>query len=327
MVGWWVALEAVGWAGRGKDVSSATTAARVWLDQLVADDCEALVASFDAHAVEALSVVGRTRLCENVVRAATDQEDVVFVRAEVLETVLHDAHTAYVLYQAHLSAGAGAGWDAPGALRVVRGDDGWRVAPRNGDPPSAEKVRELLQLLPGVALPPPAGDPAPDAVPVAFVVREVAPGQRVLPADVVAVPLSAASLPGGVVRDLDDAIGRVAVARLIPGEPVRVERLASPDVGDGPAALLAPGHQAMAVTAASTPYRVGDRVDLVSVWADDACVVAQDLRILAVGSGNPVVEVPLAQVGAVTRAAAGGWMALAARGPGDRGSVASACRR
>jgi Flp pilus assembly protein CpaB len=122
-----------------------------------------------------------------------------------------------------------------------------------------------------------------------------------------------AVVPAGAL--VDSPVGQVATATLVPGEAVVAARVA-PDGVRGPAALLAPGHRAVAVPTApgTPPLAVGDRIDVVSVDGDPS-VVATDAVVVDVGDHAVTVGVPPGDAPAAAAAAASGAVALTLIGP------------
>lgn len=98
-------------------------------------------------------------------------------------------------------------------------------------------------------------------VPVAA--RPIAAGAVVRPADVEARSLPSALVPSG--RLARSPAGRVAIVPLAPGEVVLAAKLA-PDGLTGVAALVPPGHRALAVPvdAGALSLRPGHRVDVLA---------------------------------------------------------------
>lgn len=118
---------------------------------------------------------------------------------------------------------------------------------------------------------------------VVMVAETVPPNSTVLSEQVYLARMDAAHRPSGAVSSLEAVVGRRALATLHAGTAVRVERIA-PDAanGAGIADLLRPGEQLvrLAPNPARTWLRPGDRVDVLSIDGDVACVLAEDGRVL-----------------------------------------------
>lgn len=148
-------------------------------------------------------------------------------------------------------------------------------------------------------------------VPVAA--RGVAVGSTVGSADVRWRRMPRAFVPGA--RPARHPAGRVAVAALVPGEVVVEDRLA-PSGLHGAAALVPSGWRALAVPAGPGTPRVGrgDRVDLLSVVADEAgpsSAVAERALVVEVGDQAITVAVASRDAPAVAAALARGTVTVA----------------
>ena len=107
----------------------------------------------------------------------------------------------------------------------------------------------------------------------------------------------ASMLPEGAVLVPADAVGRVAVVPLVPGEVVVASKLA-PDGLRGAAALLPDGLRAVAVPAGPggrPPLAIGDRVDVLATLVDGpTVVVAAGALVLALDDESDAVTVAVA---------------------------------
>lgn len=164
---------------------------------------------------------------------------------------------------------------------------------------------------------------------VPVVVVAVAEGD-VVPDGAVEVQMRpAATLPADAVAR--DAVGRIALVPLIPGEVLVVSKLA-PHGLRGAAALLPPGTRALAVPSGPggrPPAAVGDRVDVLATFADAASgpngeptgdptvlVVASALVVAIDREADTVtIAVPAADVPAVAYAITAGVVTLALTAP------------
>jgi pilus assembly protein CpaB len=135
-----------------------------------------------------------------------------------------------------------------------------------------------------------AGGGAPDA-PVVVAAQAVPVRSLIKPSDVVVRNVPVSSIPEGALRDSNEAIGKVNLAELYPGEILLRQRLADPNVksGDGRVALALADDQVLIAYPAgdllsrSGILKPGDRVDLLfSVRVDPN-------RVLAVAGARPGV--------------------------------------
>ena len=119
---------------------------------------------------------------------------------------------------------------------------------------------------------------------VAVVVRPVERGAALRDGDVRSERRPSALLPDGAASDVSDAVGRVTLADLVPGDVVVGTRLA-PHGRRGAGALRPAGRRAVAVPggAGRPPLRAGDLVDVLATLADG--------ETLVVVTGATVVDV------------------------------------
>jgi pilus assembly protein CpaB len=100
-------------------------------------------------------------------------------------------------------------------------------------------------------------------------------------------------VPGGAARDPDEIVGRTVLERILPGEPIRLERLTAKDVQPGLAALVGKGSRAVSLDVSDSD-RVsgfidpGATVDVIVTFPKERDIPAetvtmgQNLRVLAV---------------------------------------------
>jgi Flp pilus assembly protein CpaB len=177
-----------------------------------------------------------------------------------------------------------------------------------------------LALASCAASPPVRPCPEP-AVPVVAVTRVVQPGET-LAADVLGTTCAPApddrTFPAALAL-----IGRVPRERLLPGEPVRRERLADADAGQGLAALVPRGMEAQRIelpAGAATGLHARDYVDVIAVGPVDGAVHAEVLvRAVLVVAVHDAITVALTPEDAarVRTAATTGHFAVVARNPVD----------
>ncbi|MCP2261949.1 Flp pilus assembly protein CpaB [Streptoalloteichus tenebrarius] len=151
----------------------------------------------------------------------------------------------------------------------------------------------LLALLAlALALRPPPGE-APDTGPVLVAARDIGPGALIQSGDVEQRRSSAGGAPGHVLRDPEQAVGRVLAGAARAGEPLTDVRLAGPEFVE---MATRRGAAAAVPVRLSDPevadlLRPGGRVDVVAVTADRSppTVLASDAVVVAVrpGGANP----------------------------------------
>lgn len=157
---------------------------------------------------------------------------------------------------------------------------------------------------------------------VPVVVRPVGVGEVVSDGDVARARRPSSMLPDEAITD--DAVGRVAIVPLVPGEVVLASRLA-PDGLRGAAALLPDGHRALAIPGGPggrPPASVGDLVDVLATFATaeagsaPTVVVAAAARVLALDdeSDTVTVAVPADEAPAVAYAITAATITLALSG-------------
>jgi Flp pilus assembly protein CpaB len=164
-----------------------------------------------------------------------------------------------------------------------------------------------------------------DGRPVAVAMRPLEPGDQLDAGAVEVRELPAVAVPPEALREsLDGAIVRQPIAA---GEPIIADRLAPAGL-TGTAALVPPGHRAMAVPltpVGAPPLAVGDRVDLLAVAAEAADVPADDdgdpafllvegALVVDVGDDTAAVAVPEADGPRVAFALTQGVVVLALSG-------------
>ena len=162
-------------------------------------------------------------------------------------------------------------------------------------------------------------------VPVVVMARPVEPGSVVAAADVRVVEWPARVAPGEALRSAAEAVGRVAVVSLAPGEPVVRRRLA-PDGLVGVAALVPPGYRAVAlpVDGPALALRVGDRVDVLATFeSEPTVVVVESVPVVAVADpaeadGAVTVAVPASTLPRLAYATTRATLTIAlSTSPGD----------
>lgn len=168
-----------------------------------------------------------------------------------------------------------------------------------------------------------------ESVEVVVAVRPLQPGDVVSSGDTRLEHWPAAVVPAGALHE--PPTGAVVVAALVAGEAVVEQRLA-PDGLSGVAALIPPGHRAVAVPVAgggygteAPPLARGDRVDVLATFevldadlGDDppAGPVAQAALVVDVGDAAITVAVAEADASRVAFAVARGTVTLALVGAG-----------
>ena len=127
--------------------------------------------------------------------------------------------------------------------------------------------------------------------PILVAARPVARGAHLAEEDLAVRRLPAAFLPEGAFASAAGALGRVAVAPLVPGQVVLAGHLA-PDGLSGVAALLPPGTRGLAVPAGAAAglVRRGDLVDVLLATFDPS-VAGGGEPAMAVAVGSLVVDV------------------------------------
>lgn len=151
---------------------------------------------------------------------------------------------------------------------------------------------------------------------VAVAQRDVRPGDRLEPGDVVLVERPLAHVPPGATTD--DPIGQTVRDALLQGEIVLADRLAGGGRA-GAAALVPEGWRAVAVPVidAPVPARRGDVVDVVAsfdptlVQRDPSRVVAGDAVVVDVAEDAVTVAVPRSRLTDVAFALTNGIVTLA----------------
>lgn len=112
----------------------------------------------------------------------------------------------------------------------------------------------------------------------------------------------AANVPAGTFATVEQVVGRSLEQGVVSGEPILADRLADPARGRGMAAILEPGHRAMAVKVDQVVgvagfVQPGDFVDVLTTMKPDdegapgsggapsriAKIILQNIRVLAVG--------------------------------------------
>ncbi|BBF99698.1 MULTISPECIES: SAF domain-containing protein [Pseudonocardia] len=161
-------------------------------------------------------------------------------------------------------------------------------------------------------------DPADERLPVLVAAHDLAAGSPIGPADVAVSGWPAALVPGGVLRTVAEAGGRVPAGPVRAGEPITDLRLVGPGLAErtgGPGASAVPVRPAdPAVAALLTP---GTRVDVIAGGPEGPRVLAARAGVVAVlpdtpagpGSGTgtgpgPLVLVALPEAEATAVAAA-----------------------
>ncbi len=149
-----------------------------------------------------------------------------------------------------------------------------------------------------------ANEPEP-TVAVVIALEELPIGAEILPEQVGVVDISPDVLPEeGTFEVVAGVIGRTPRERVLPGEFLREDRLASPAAGIGLNVLVTPGMRAMTIETDSQSgvggfLRPGYKVDaLVTIRPDDNALdvkwvtetILQDVKVLAVGDQLPGVE-------------------------------------
>jgi len=119
------------------------------------------------------------------------------------------------------------------------------------------------------------------AAPAVAPMTEIPVYQRLTESDLTLVDVPDALEHEGLVRSLDEAVGAIALEPLLPGEPLRAERLGT----DARATLLGPDDDLVLLRMGRAEQWAPGRVDLVAVADGGACLVAQDVR--AHGSPEP----------------------------------------
>lgn len=159
-------------------------------------------------------------------------------------------------------------------------------------------------------------DPADERAGVLVAARDLVPGVPVRPADVAVAAWPPDLVPGGALRSVGDADGRVPAGPVRAGEPLTDLRLIGPELAvrtGGPGASAVPLRPAdPAVAALLSP---GARVDVISGAPDGPRVLATRAGVVAVlppapagvgtrGDPGPLVLVALPEAEATAVAAA-----------------------
>lgn len=118
---------------------------------------------------------------------------------------------------------------------------------------------------------------------VVFVAEPVPAGGVVLREHVYVARMDPAYRPENTLADVAEVVGRVAAAPLLPGAPIRAERLVDPGAPVGLAGLLRDGEQLvrLPVVDPASRLRPGDHVDAFWLGVERACVSAEGVRVLA----------------------------------------------
>jgi pilus assembly protein CpaB len=129
---------------------------------------------------------------------------------------------------------------------------------------------------------------------IPVLVAPLGPGAILAPADLGSRAFPRYAVPDAVVLDPTALVGRTLVERILPGEPIREERLAPPESAGGIGALVVPGQRAMSLDLedddrVSGFVEVGDRVDLLVTLPPDrsgrpaeTLTLLEAVRVLAV---------------------------------------------
>ena len=112
------------------------------------------------------------------------------------------------------------------------------------------------------------------AAPAVAPMTEVPVYQRLQASDLTLVDVPDALDHPNLVRAMGDAVGRIALEPLLPGEPIRTERLGD----DARATLLGPDDDLVLMRLDRPERWAPGRVDLVARTERGACLLAQDIR-------------------------------------------------
>lgn len=148
-----------------------------------------------------------------------------------------------------------------------------------------------------------------DVVDVDVVARGLRPGDVVTPEHLRSEPRPRHLVPGSAL-DAAAAVGRVAVAPIVEGEPIVAERVSSDLVPDGWRAIAIPPP----ATGAHPDVYPGDAIEVLDVGASDiASVTASEGIVVAVRDHDSMVTVavPAEAAGRVAYAAVAGSAVLA----------------
>lgn len=139
-------------------------------------------------------------------------------------------------------------------------------------------------LAAGCFLPPPADcDPPEDGVTVLVAARDLAPGTVLERSDLRTRVIPVAFVSERVLGDLEAAEGQLVKERVLPGEMLRLERLADPDVGVGPSALVPRGLRAVQLPVDDplvAELEHGSFLDVYSTDALGACLLLDAVSVL-----------------------------------------------
>jgi pilus assembly protein CpaB len=136
---------------------------------------------------------------------------------------------------------------------------------------------------------------APEVKTVAVVIAKgpVGPGTALTPEILDVTHIPGETMPAGTAASVDSLVGRVTLAPLFDGQPVRTDYLAPKGAAAGLTSLVPQGMRAIAVDVNETSSVAGlivpgSHVDIVSTFGTDnehmvARTVAQDIPIVAVG--------------------------------------------
>lgn len=158
--------------------------------------------------------------------------------------------------------------------------------------------------------------------------RPVDRGTELASADVTVRSVPASFLADGMVRSVDEVVGRAVVVPLVPGQPLFGGQLA-PEGLSGVAALLPIGTRAVSVPtgSAAPPLRRGDVVEvLATVEGRATLAVATDAGVLDVGTEVATVAVSPEEARAVAYALAHGSVTVTLT-PGSPAAPSSGVRQ
>jgi pilus assembly protein CpaB len=123
--------------------------------------------------------------------------------------------------------------------------------------------------------------------------RVLGPGTILAAADLALLELAPPYVPDGVALNVEDLVGRTVTERLLPGEAIRMARLAPRDAQSGLAALVGEGSRAVSLEVSNGEkvsgfIEPGDQVDVLVTFLKERQVPAEtvmlgeNVRVLAV---------------------------------------------
>jgi Flp pilus assembly protein CpaB len=142
--------------------------------------------------------------------------------------------------------------------------------------------------------------------------HELLPGHTIQPEDLVSTETWWTVADDRALRNPEQAVGRVPVERILPGELIREERLAEPEAGVGMTAVFPRGASPVEVPLGASLARPGDSVDVLLTRRHTETLL-EDQQILAIEGDQALLGLPRPQAQQVQQALEGGVATLVLR--------------